>query len=211
MSMNSEGFTAAPLKCAKCQHGFIYYRIEELAAFLLEAAGTNLLLCLFLLPEAARVPQLVALLPLCHLGSPKNNLHQNAWRPERSECGWKGQQSYQVGIRGWGSVMWERRHRGKKGNRNAAASQERKHTREMDACSWVTWNWVVLCHCWLFLGEKSTHLSTSSAVCVCAHPRSESCLTLYDPMEYSLPGILQARILEWGAITSSMGSSQPRD
>ena len=119
MSMNSEGFTAAPLKCAKCQHGFIYYRIEELAAFLLEAAGNSLLLCLFLLPRPARVPQLVALLPLCHLGSPKNNLHQNAWRPERSECGWKGQQSYQVGIRGWGSVVRERRHRGKKGKRNA--------------------------------------------------------------------------------------------
>ena len=63
---------------------------------------------------------------------------------------------------------------------------------------------------WLFLGEKSTHRSTSSGVCVCAHTCSESCLTLYNPMEYSLPGILQARILEWGAITSSRGSSQPR-
>ena len=44
----------------------------------------------------------------------------------------------------------------------------------------------------------------------------ESCLTLWDPMDCSLPGssvhgILQARILEWGAISFSRRSSQPRD
>ena len=43
----------------------------------------------------------------------------------------------------------------------------------------------------------------------------QSCLTLCDPMECSLPGssvhrILQARILEWVAIPFSRGSSQPR-
>ena len=43
----------------------------------------------------------------------------------------------------------------------------------------------------------------------------QSCLTLCDPMEYSLPGssvhgILQARVLEWVAMPSSRGSSQPR-
>ena len=42
------------------------------------------------------------------------------------------------------------------------------------------------------------------------------CLTLCDPMDYSLPGssvhgIFQARILEWVAMPSSRGSSQPRD
>ena len=42
------------------------------------------------------------------------------------------------------------------------------------------------------------------------------CLTLCDPMDCSLPGssvhgILQARILEWVAISLSRGSSQPRD
>ena len=47
-------------------------------------------------------------------------------------------------------------------------------------------------------------------------PVSELCLTLCDPMDYSLPGssvhgILQARIPEWVAITWSKGSSQPRD
>ena len=47
-------------------------------------------------------------------------------------------------------------------------------------------------------------------------PVAQSCLTLYNPMDYSPPGssihgILQARILEWVAISSSRGSSQPRD
>ena len=42
------------------------------------------------------------------------------------------------------------------------------------------------------------------------------CLTLCDPMDCSPPGssvqeILQARILEWVAMPSSRGSSQPRD
>ena len=45
---------------------------------------------------------------------------------------------------------------------------------------------------------------------------SQSCLTLCDPVDYSLPGfsvhgILQARVLEWGAIAFSRGSSRPRD
>ena len=45
---------------------------------------------------------------------------------------------------------------------------------------------------------------------------AESCPTLCDPMDYSLPissvlGIFQARILEWVAISCSRGSSPPRD
>ena len=44
----------------------------------------------------------------------------------------------------------------------------------------------------------------------------QSCLTLCEPMDCSPPGssvhgILQARILEWDAVPSSRGSSQPRD
>ena len=39
----------------------------------------------------------------------------------------------------------------------------------------------------------------------------QSCLTLCDPMDYTVHGILQARILEWVAIPFSRGSSQPRD
>ena len=45
---------------------------------------------------------------------------------------------------------------------------------------------------------------------------TQSCLTLYDPMDYSSPGssvhgILQVRLLEWVAIPFSRGSSLPRD
>ena len=45
---------------------------------------------------------------------------------------------------------------------------------------------------------------------------TQSCPTLWDPTDCSLPrssvhGILQARILEWGAIPFSRGSSRPRD
>ena len=44
----------------------------------------------------------------------------------------------------------------------------------------------------------------------------QSCLTLCDSMGCSSPGssvlgILKARILEWIAVSSSRGSSQPRD
>ena len=58
------------------------------------------------------------------------------------------------------------------------------------------------------------HLS----LCVCLLPAKllQSCLTLCNPMNCSLPGssvhgILQARTLEWVAMTFSRGSSRPRD
>ena len=40
---------------------------------------------------------------------------------------------------------------------------------------------------------------------------TQSCLTLCDPVDYTVHGILQARILEWAAFSFSRGSSQPRD
>ena len=40
---------------------------------------------------------------------------------------------------------------------------------------------------------------------------AQSCPTLCDPMDYTIHGILQARILEWVAIPFFRGSSQPRD
>ena len=48
----------------------------------------------------------------------------------------------------------------------------------------------------------------------CMH--AQSCLTLCEPMDCSLPGssvqaIFQARILEWMVISSSRGSCQPKD
>ena len=40
---------------------------------------------------------------------------------------------------------------------------------------------------------------------------AQSCLTLSDPMDYIVHGILKARILEWVAFPFSRRSSQPRD
>ena len=45
---------------------------------------------------------------------------------------------------------------------------------------------------------------------------AQSCLTLWDAMDWSpqgssVRGILQARMLEWVAISSCRGSSRPRD
>ena len=39
----------------------------------------------------------------------------------------------------------------------------------------------------------------------------QSCSTLRDPIDYTVHGILQARILKWVAFPFSRGSSQPRD
>ena len=67
--------------------------------------------------------------------------------------------------------------------------------------------------------------SPSKCFCLCIHTYVCVCFVIYllshvwlfcDPMEYSPPGssvhgISQARILEWLAISSSRGSSRPRD
>ena len=51
----------------------------------------------------------------------------------------------------------------------------------------------------------------------CMHAKSlQSCLTLCNPMDHSplgssVPGILQARLLEWTAMPTFRGSAQPRD
>ena len=64
---------------------------------------------------------------------------------------------------------------------------------------------------YLFQSLLSFHLSMHARM-----PSLQSCLTLCDPMECSLPdcsvhGILQARIPEWAAMHSFRGSSQPKD
>ena len=40
---------------------------------------------------------------------------------------------------------------------------------------------------------------------------AQSCPILCNPMDYTVHGILQARILEWAAFPFSRGSSQPRE
>ena len=54
--------------------------------------------------------------------------------------------------------------------------------------------------------RDQTHISCIS----CTGMVAQSCLTLCDPMDYTVHGILQTRILEWIAIPVSRGSSQPR-
>jgi len=65
----------------------------------------------------------------------------------------------------------------------------------------------------------STCESTSqvfAGVFLCTSGVAQSCPTLCDPMDCSIPvssvhGIFQARVLEWVAISFSRGSSWPRD
>ena len=70
---------------------------------------------------------------------------------------------------------------------------------------------IYISHYPLIRGDSLTFL----LVCVCVKSL-QSCLTLCNPVDCSPPGssvlgISQARILEWVAILSSRGSSQPRD
>ena len=77
-------------------------------------------------------------------------------------------------------------------------------------CSWLS--------CLIFKGNQ---LAGRSRVCVCVCVCvcvlvTQSCPTLCNPMDCSWPGssvhgILQARIVEWVAMPSSRGSSQPGD
>ena len=51
---------------------------------------------------------------------------------------------------------------------------------------------------------------------LCVYLVVQLCLTVYDPIDCSLPGtsvhgILQVRILEWVATSFSRGSSRPRN
>ena len=72
--------------------------------------------------------------------------------------------------------------------------------------------------CWKGCGLWGYTAWFKSCLChfLCCYLVAKSCLTLCKPMECSLPGssvhgILQARILEWVAISSSRGSFQLRD
>ena len=70
-----------------------------------------------------------------------------------------------------------------------------------------------------FLMVQLSHLCMTTGKTMQGKKESEaaqSCLTLCDPMDYSLPGfsihgIFQARVLEWVAISFFRGSSWPRD
>ena len=72
-------------------------------------------------------------------------------------------------------------------------------TSGVNDCIWVVRNWL-----------------SAGQVCAVLWLVAQSCPTLRDPVDCTPPGssihgILQARILEWVAMSSSRGSSQPRD
>ena len=69
-----------------------------------------------------------------------------------------------------------------------------------------------MCSKWVNISTESDVPCSRVCVCVCV----QLCLILCNPMDYSPPGssvhgISQARTLEWVAMSSSRGSSQPRD
>ena len=67
-----------------------------------------------------------------------------------------------------------------------------------------------------FIAKSNLILDIKMHACLCACSVAQSCLTLGHPMDGSPPGssvhrISKARKLEWVAISSCRGSSQPRD
>ena len=84
-------------------------------------------------------------------------------------------------------------------------------TQELLVCHMKPWSFWVS-----FLFKVSNSVTIHSPVCVCVYMCAQSCLTLCDSMDCSLPwstvhGVLQARILEWVALPFSRGTSWPRD
>ena len=73
------------------------------------------------------------------------------------------------------------------------------------------------CICTLLTAWCYNYVDSFVCVCVCVWVLvAQSCLTLWDPTDCSPPdfsvhGILQARMQEWIAIHFSRGTSQPRD
>ena len=65
--------------------------------------------------------------------------------------------------------------------------------------------------CSVYPLEKQDVDKICTQVALCTVKVVQSCLTLCDPMDYIVRGILQARILEWVAFLFSKESSQPRD
>ena len=107
----------------------------------------------------------------------------------------------------WGNeCYWEESRGGKPGSGRTKVIREIINTCIVFFCLFLSlilipslWEYIiVVCVC----------------VCVCECVCAQSCLTLCNPMDYSLPGssvhgILQARMLEWVAISFVRVSSQP--
>ena len=64
--------------------------------------------------------------------------------------------------------------------------------------------------------EEQKEMTKLITLCICVHAQSFSCVTLCNlidcsPLDSAVHGLLQAKIVEWVAISSSRGSSWPRD
>ena len=78
-----------------------------------------------------------------------------------------------------------------------------------DSCqTFSKYKMLVLSCCFFYMGARALSLQTLNEAKVKV---AQLCPTLFDPMDYAVHGIPQARILEWVAFPFSRGSSQPRD
>ena len=92
--------------------------------------------------------------------------------------------------------------------RDVLLGQKQKHM----GWPWTVWRIAQLFFC---VGWGMLSLGVWPSSC-CSVKSLQSCPTLWDPMDCSLPGssvhgILQAEIVKWLAISSSRGPSWPRD
>ena len=71
-------------------------------------------------------------------------------------------------------------------------------------CTWMPYLELLMVHCQPGKATSKTEMKAKVKI-------TQLCPTLHDPMNYIVPGILQARILEWVAFPFSRGYSQPRD
>ena len=62
-----------------------------------------------------------------------------------------------------------------------------------------------------FLSEVQVYRETLTIITIVKVKVTQSCLSLCNPMDYTVHGTLHARVLEWRAFPFSIGSSQPRD
>jgi len=70
--------------------------------------------------------------------------------------------------------------------------------------SYVIYIWYILSHIYIYIHTYTYIYLRDVKV-------ARSCPTHCEPIDYTVHGILQARILEWVAFPFSRGSSQPRD
>ena len=84
---------------------------------------------------------------------------------------------------------------------SGASAQPRYRTQASRASSNAGWP----LRCWA-KGKPNIWYKSEVKVTV-----TQLCLTICEPMAYTVHGILQARTLEWVAVPFSRGSSQPRD